>query len=94
MTANLYDGSTDIITVLKTPVKYVTIEGVDVLSHPCGAIEDILEEAANEIARLRQHIQDYQSVFGSDEVGVIIHSPGEAAALEAHLAYVEREGQP
>ncbi len=44
-----------ILQKLRTPVTYTTIDGVDVMGHPDGALDDLLKEAADEIEFLRTH---------------------------------------
>lgn len=43
----------DLVARLRTPLVCDTIEGVDVLRHPDGMFDELMEEAADEIERLR-----------------------------------------
>lgn len=43
----------DILEKLRMPLKCRTVDGVDIEYHPCEPLDDLLEQAANEIERLR-----------------------------------------
>lgn len=47
----------DILAKLRTPITWTTIDGVDVMGHPDGALDDLLKEAADEIERLRSDVK-------------------------------------
>jgi hypothetical protein len=50
----------DILVKLLTPVTWTTIDGVDVMGHPDGALDDLLKEAADEIERQRIIINSHR----------------------------------
>ena len=48
----------DILEQLRRPLTYTQIDGVTVVGHPCGPLDDVIEEAAAEIDKLRTALHE------------------------------------